>query len=247
MSVMDLTTEPGVTTTPAAVRPRGVSRATWLRVGLVCTLLVASGAVRIWQARRFQALSAAWQESPFPLEQFPLALGPWKGEPVRLDEQIARATGATDHVVRRYVHQTTGVNVDVILLYGPATAVFIHKPEVCYPSAGFEPAALPVDRVIEAGTLRAPFRALLYAKGDGAPIDRQEVYYSWRFGGRWSPETGTFKQLERIPGMYKLHLARSVTGQEKRDVGNPCEALLQELLPALEERIGQTAKPSPSS
>jgi EpsI family protein len=247
MSVTDLKTEPGVTTAPAAAPPRGPSAGTWVRVALACALLAASGAVRWTQARRFQAISDASKESPFPLEELPLTIGPWKGEVAKLDEQIARATGATDHILRRYVNQATGVNVDLIALYGPATSVFIHRPETCYPSAGFELVEAPGTRTVEAGGLRAPFRALVYLKGEGGQTERQEVYYSWRYNGRWTPDVGTFKQLERIPGMYKVHLARSVTEHEKRDVGNPCEAFLQELLPVLEGRVRQAQAPSAPS
>ena len=247
MSVTDLTTEPGAATAaPAPNAPRAAA-GTWLCVTLVCALLVVSGMIRWTQARRFQALSQAWKESPFPLDELPLTMGPWRGETAQMDEQIARATGATDHILRRYANQATGVKLDLILLYGPASSVFIHRPETCYPAAGFEPVEAPSERTIQAGDLRAPFRALVYARGEGAQTEREEVYYSWRYSGRWTPDVGTFKQLERIPGMYKVHLARSVTEHEKRDVGNPCEAFLQELLPVLEARLRQARTPSSSS
>lgn len=246
MSVTDLTTEPGVTTAPSAPT-RGVTVGTWVRVALVCVLLAISGVVRWQQTRRFQAIADASKESPFRLEELPMSVGPWQGEAAKLDEQIARATGATDHIVRRYVNQETGVRVDVIVLYGPATSVFIHRPEVCYPSAGYEVAAAPSERNVNAGDLLAPFRALVYLRGEGGQTERQEVYYSWRYNGRWSPDVGTFKQLERIPGMYKVHVARLVTDHEKRDVANPSEAFLQEFLPALEQRVRQSQSQPRSS
>ncbi|MDR3638952.1 MAG: EpsI family protein [Isosphaeraceae bacterium] len=246
MSVTDLTTEPGVAATSTAVRARGVSAGTWVRVLLVCALLAASGVIRWKQTQRFQALSEAWKDSPFPLDELPLTIGPWRGEAAKLEDQIARATGATDHILRRYVNQATGVKVDLIVLYGPATSVFIHRPETCYPAAGFELAEAQNDHTVQAGDLRAPFRALVYVRGEGGQTERQEVYYSWRYNGHWSPDVGTFKQLERIPGMYKVHLARRITEHEKRDVGNPCEAFLQALLPTLEQRVRQ-AQQTPSS
>jgi EpsI family protein len=246
MSATDLKSGPIVATAPPTPAAPGVAAGTWGRVALVCALLAASGGVRWTQARRFRALSKASRESPFPLAGLPLAIGPWQGEPVELDEPIARATGATDHMVRRYVNRDTGVRLDLIVLYGPASTVFIHRPETCYPSAGFELAEAPTERTVQAGTLRAPFRALVYTRGEGGQAERQEVYYAWRYNGRWTPDVGTFKQLERIPGMYKVHLARNVTEHEKRDVGNPCEAFLRAFLPALEARVRQApARPSP--
>ena len=237
MSVTDLTTKPAVAVASTPTPPRGVSASTWARMALACAILLVSGGLRWWQTQRFNTLLDLGRESPFPLEELPLTLGPWRGEPAKLDEQIAESTGSTDYTLRTYVNQATGVKVDVIVLYGPATAMFIHKPEICYPNAGFEPCAASSERTIEADQLHAPFRSLIYKRGEGGRTDRQEVYYSWRINGRWSPEAGTVKQLERIPGMYKVQLARSVTEHERRDVGNPCEALLEALLPALEQRV----------
>ena len=62
---------------------------------------------------------------------------------------------------------------------------------------------------------RAPFRSLVYAKGEGGPADLQEVYYSWWYNGRWTPDVGKQKQFERIPSMYKVHLARRVDGRAR--------------------------------
>ena len=98
--------------------------------------------------------------------------------------------------------------------------------------------------MINAPPVKAVFRSLVYAKGESAEPDRQEVYYSWWYGGRWTPELGIQKHFKRIPSMYKIHLARRVTADEKREVGNPCAALLQVLLPEFEHcsrrRPGQT-------
>ena len=62
------------------------------------------------------------------------------------------------------------------------------------------------------------------------------MYYSWRYLGHWSPDVGTHKQFERVPGMYKVQLARRVSGRERRDIGNPCESFLAALLPEFERR-----------
>lgn len=239
MSVTDVSANPDLETAPP---PRPASRlkgpaAIWTRLLVVCALLAGSGELRRLQARRVGAVLTEGRKSPFPLKELPLNLGPWKGETAELDPQIARSTGAVEHVFRRYVNQMTGVSLDLIVLYGPAADMFIHSPEVCYPKAGYETAAGPDDRVIRGDGFEAPFRSLVYMKGEGGQTERQEVYYSWRFNGRWSHQIGTFKQLERIPGMFKVHLARPVTENERRDVGNPCESLLEALVPEIEHRL----------
>jgi EpsI family protein len=217
----------------------------WTRVAVACALLIGSAGVRAWQARRIESTLAEGLRHKIELAALPLALGPWKGEPTQVDEQIARATGADEIVTRRYVNQSTGVAVEVILLYGPAVDMYVHIPELCYPAAGFTLLSGPEAKTVETQGLRLPFRSLVYAKGEGAQADLQEVYYTWRYNGRWTPEVGKQKHFERIPSMYKVHVARRVSERERRDVGNPCEAFLRELLPEIERRI--TASQTPTS
>ena len=85
----------------------------------------------------------------------------------------------------------------------------------------------------------APFRSMVYAKGIDGRLERQEVYFSWRYRNQWSPDVGTHKEFERIPGMYKVHLARSVTDHERRDIDNPCRQLLNILVPEIERRSSE--------
>lgn len=239
MSVTNVSTSsPPSTSAVAATSTRaGAGFGTWLRVALVCGILVGSAYVRQWQAARIEQGLELGRRRQIDLEAVPLTIGQWEGEPTKIDEQIARVTGADQIVTRRYVNQQTGVSLELILLYGPAVEMYIHIPETCYPSAGYTLYAEGENQVIDAGVVKAPFRSLVYSKGEGAQADLQEVYYSWRYNGHWTPDIGTQKQFERIPSMYKVHVARRVTGQEQRHVGNPCEAFLRSLVAEVEGRI----------
>lgn len=231
MSVRNLS--PSVSPSPLTAAP-----GFWVRVVLCGVILLGSGAARAWQAQRLARRLDDGRRGPrVDLESVPETLGPWRGAPTVIDEQIARGTGADQVVTRRYVNQDTGVAVDVILLYGPAAEMSIHGPEVCYPSAGYAPVGDAADKVVKAEGGDVPFRSLVFRKGEGASADLQEVYYTWRHGGRWSPEAGIRKRFERIPSMYKVHVARRLTARERRDVGNPCEAFLAALLPELQRRM----------
>jgi EpsI family protein len=213
-------------------------------VALACAILLGSSVVRSRQALRIEGELEEGRRRPrIDLTAVPLELGPWKGQDTEIDPHIARATGADQVVTRRYVNQDTGSTLELILLYGPAANVYIHAPELCYPTAGFAQVGGPDMRPIPVGTAQAPFRSLVYAKGEGSQADLQEVYYSWRYQGRWTPDVGKQKHFERIPSMYKVHVARRVTAAEKRDVGNPCEAFLRALLPDLERRIQAPQSP----
>jgi EpsI family protein len=233
----DVSIRPDVALVPRPRWDRVASGFYWLRVVLVCALLVGSGAVRSWQAGRVGAMLEVAKKPSFALKELPLILGSWRGADAILDPRIAQWAGASDAVFRRYVNQATGVAVELIVLYGPAAELFIHMPEVCYPGAGFTQSASPDRRVVASGGVEAPFRSLVFVKGQGADADIEEVYYSWRYHGRWTPELGTMKQFERIPGMYKVQMARRLTEQERRNVGNPCESLLEVLVPEIERRL----------
>ncbi len=231
-------------------RPAGMKEsslaATWLRVALVCAILLSSFALRAWQARRIEERLTRERLRPtIKLADIPLELGPWKGVNETLDPMIARATGADQIVTRRYVNQDTGVSIEVILLYGPAVNMYIHSPELCYPTAGFAQVAGPDSRAIKTANSTIPFRTLVYSKGEGGVANLQEVYYTWWYNGRWSPQLGNHKDFERIPSMYKVHLSRTVTGGENRTVGNPCERFLGALMPELERRMSESLPSTP--
>jgi EpsI family protein len=245
MTATHLSTLPETSSVAPARAPIGARLGLWVRVAIACGILLASGFIRSQQAVRIQSAIAAGLNDSFPLEELPMTLGPWQGEPTQIDEKIARGTGATQVVTRRYINQDTGVPVDVILLFGQAVGMYIHTPELCYPSAGFTLAGGPDARTIPTPSGAAPFRALVYSKGEGTAAQLQEVYYAWRYNGRWSPEVGKQKHFERISGMYKVHVARHVTENERRDVGNPCEAFLRVLLPEMERRMATPAARPP--
>ncbi len=204
---------------------------------LICGLLIGSGILRAGQMRRVDKILEEGKHSPFSLKELPIDLGVWKGEEAELDPRIAAGTGSVDHVFRRYVNQLTGTAVDMIVLYGPSTDMFIHAPERCYPAAGYVLGDGPDAQAIPIGDgHEAAFRSMVYLKGSEGRAERQEVYYSWRYRNQWSPDVGTHKEFERIPGMYKVHLARAVTPQERREIDNPCRQLLSVLIPEIERR-----------
>ncbi len=221
-------------------RSRGRYRAgIWVRVGLAVALVGASGALRFWQQSQVNAELRTGRVSPFPLEELPMTLGPWEGEADTLDPTIARATGAVDHISRTYVDRRTGVRLSVIVLYGPADQVYVHSPENCYPVAGYHQFGKTRVREVElAGeeSRSLPFKSMVYAKGEGGQAEWQQVVYSWWYNGQWNPFMVQHKDIERIPGMYKVHVARPISEREYVDGDGPCQDFLSLLMPELERR-----------
>jgi len=209
---------------------------------LACTLVGASGGVRAWQDRRFAVAHNRVENSPFSLKQLPQTLGEWhvqEGGEKSLDPEVAQIAGCTDDVIRTYTHADTGVSVTVLVLFGPAQALFSHRPEVCFPSAGYQMVATPATREVKiAPGSVAAIRSEVFAREREKRRTHEEVLYSFRHGDRWSPDVeNAWKDFRHNPSMFKVQVQRPVSETEQRDVNNPSEQLLAILLPEIERRI----------
>jgi hypothetical protein len=236
---------PTPTRSAYAEPPRGASTgrrpagSAWVRLAVVAAILAASGGSRLWQGRRVERAMERGRSSPFPLADLPMKLGSWEGRAATMDPRIVRITGSTDLVSRRYVDRRTGVGLDVIVLYGPTAEMLSHTPEICYPSAGFEPLPGLSERpiAVEGVDRPVPFRSLAFTKGEGGLAESQEVYYSLRYDGRWTTLCATPKAARRIPGTLKVQVSRRISDRERRDVDNPCEPFLASLIGEIEARL----------
>ena len=73
------------------------------------------------------------------LGRFPMRITDWLGRDVPLDDAIVRRTDADALINRRYSHDCTEA-VSFYLACGTDTTELIrHRPEVCYPQAGWMP------------------------------------------------------------------------------------------------------------
>ncbi len=228
--------------TPMARRIRGPIL--WASIGVA--LLACSGIVRGMQDRRFEQEQGYLEDCPFSLASIPNTLGGWKvmgGEEKGLDALTLRITGSTDHILRTYVDELTGVTLSALVLFGPAVPVVPHTPEVCYPACGFVPVDESMTRPIKIdkkGT--APFRSAVYAKSGGRTILREEVYYSFRLGNDWSPDMGRGRKFPRKnPGIFKVQVQRRVVEGERRDRDEPIEQFLGLLVDDIERRVANAA------
>ena len=247
MSSGPLSSPPVATPADAPQAPRrarsraGRALGLWARVALAVGLLAASATARHWQSLRVDALLRDGRVAPFPLADLPMTLGDWVGSEEKMDSDIARATGSTDQLFRVYQHRRTGQKVNVIVLFGPSTEMYVHTPENCYPAAGYTQTFGPTWRDVKVGPGQTrPFHALTFVKGEGGQVDRQEVLYTWRYSDQWTPNLVTQKGFERIPGMFKVHVARPIRSEselELLDVESPCEALIAQLIPEIEARL----------
>jgi hypothetical protein len=247
MSLTVSTTDP---TSIAADRPahRPRERAAWSPwpwMALTCVLLGASGGVRIWQDHRFATAQNRVEASPFPLKDLPRTFGDWHvqdGSEKDLDPEVAQIAGCSDSVIRTYINTITGVSVNVFVLFGPAQIVFGHRPEICYPSAGYRMVSDPALREIPIRSGSAAlFRNEIFAREGEKRLRREEVLYSFRHGEQWSPDVERFwKDFRHHPSMFKIQMQRSVSEAEQHhELNNPSEQLLALLLPEIERRVAK--------
>lgn len=233
--------------------PRRSTVHLWAWAATACVLLAASGGARTLQERRHQAERNYVETCPFPLKSLPSKLGVWQmkegGDQV-LDPLTIRITGGTDHILRTYVDELTGVSMVVLLLFGPAEPVLPHTPEICFPSSGYSTAQDSSDRTIGFTTRDASgqpvkqsalFRSSVYEKSGGLSVRREEAYHSFRLEGAWSPYNNSKRKFaRRSPGVFKIQIQRIVATNERRDTKeNPIEQFLSILLPEIERDIAE--------
>ena len=227
------------------VRSPRLSALAWMVVG--CVLLAASGVARSIQDRRHQVESSYTETCPFPLSSLPATLGRWKmvGDEMKLDSMTMRITGGTDHTMRTYVDELTGVSLVVLVLFGPAEPVIPHTPEICYPSSGYQPVDDSADRVIESKDekITSVFRSAIYAKSGGRAMLREGVYYSFRLEGQWSPHAGSGRKFpRRNPSVFKVQVQRRMAQDERLGRNEPIEQFLSLLVPEIEREIASAGR-----
>lgn len=225
-----------------AGRPKASGRAFWASAILACALLGASGSARRWQEDRFVSRAEVGKTATFPLKDLPKTLGDWtlmEGGERQLDPITLRVAGSSDHILRIYKDEQTGVTLTALVLYGRSDLVYGHTPDICYPSSGFNLVEPFEDHAIRFAEVGAPamFRSALYSKSSGGSGGREEVYYAFRHDGRWLPDAaGQHKMFRRSPFMYKVQVQRRVGENERRDENNPTEQFIKALLPEIERR-----------
>jgi hypothetical protein len=229
------------------VRSPRLSALVWMVIG--CALLATSGVARSVQDRRHKVESSYTETCPFPLKSLPSTLGRWKfiGDEIKLDSLTMRITGGTDHTMRTYVDELTGVSLVVLVLFGPAEPVLPHIPEICYPSSGYYPVGDQTDRVIESKEekITSVFRSAIYAKSGGRTMLNEGVYYSFRLEGQWSPHVGSGRKFpRRNPSVFKIQVQRRMADGERIGRNEPIEQFLSLLVPAIEQEI-KSAKERP--
>jgi EpsI family protein len=101
---------------------------------LIAALTLLSAGFTHWSTGRTPTVSFSAR-----LDQLPLTIGVWKGVDLPLTQDVKHALNADRILSRRYVSSETGQPVELLIVYRKyGRRDFAHRPELCYPAAGWE-------------------------------------------------------------------------------------------------------------
>lgn len=150
--------------------PPPARREPWAATAAAIVLLAATGIGYRALARHLERGPARPPLPPGTLAQLPLKIGVWTGRDEPVETAVIRAADVDDYVNRRYVRRTDLRPVGLwVACGGRARDLMPHRPEVCYPGAGWtllDRTAVEVTRP-DGGLL--PARLLTFATSGLAP------------------------------------------------------------------------------
>jgi hypothetical protein len=206
----------------------------WIPAAVSALLVVATGAVHGYWTGRWDAAGIGAVDAA-ALEQIPMQLGEWQGQPLELNAREAESYSAV--LYRRYIHQRTGQTVFVVLVAGRPGPVSIHSPDYCYPASGYDPAAwVPYHLTADATSTPAEFKTAVLTKTQAAGQSHVRVLWSWYAAGRWSVPDNPRLAFAGQPCLYKLHVVREAGAEDSPD-GDPSVELLREILAAFQRQV----------
>jgi EpsI family protein len=129
-------------------------------------------------------------------------MGAWRGRDVPLDPAVVRATDTDDHLHREYTSASAGRGVVLYVAYGIRLRDLApHRPEVCYPSAGW---TLENTRIVDvpvvdpsgaSGAASVPVQIHTFGRG-GLQAARLMVLNYYIVGGDYSADVSLLRSSQ---------------------------------------------------
>jgi len=211
-----------------------------LAVAVVLATLLGSGVVHgLWTHRWKPAHEL--QVAAARLDEVPLTVGDWRGEPAELDAAQAELAGLAGSWMRRYTNRRGGATVAVLLMCGRPGPTSVHTPQWCYGGAGYELTG-PEARcsVNPPGAAPAEFWAARFHK-QGSYL---RILWGWSGDGTWQAPDYPRLTLARFPALYKIYIIRELTNPHERPEDDPCLEFLRQFLPELSRSLFPATGPA---
>jgi hypothetical protein len=207
---------------------------------LLTALIVVVGAAYVhgrWTQR--------WEKSPEleaaigRLEKVPETAGNWKARPATDVDPVELAqAGAEGYWVRQFT-STNNDSVFVLLLVGRAGNMSVHRPENCYPGAGYDQAGASLRYAVTRprGEKVADVWTAKFVKKDVAGPSQLRIFWAWYADGRWQASNYPRWDFARQPYLYKLYVIRESTSRAEPLDEETATKFLQVFLPELAKAL----------
>ncbi len=148
------------------------------------------------------------QQFTHRLENVPITLGDWEGEPADVDAAQLERAQVTGHISRTYRHRTTGEAVNLFLVAGTSRHITLHTPDLCYQAAGFamegEPQSFPLDVGLAKPVEFASSK--FYREEEGGRLSKLRIWWSFSYDGQWRRPRWARSALAGKGAIYKIYL-----------------------------------------
>lgn len=205
---------------------------TALPIGVAVVLMLVTCRVQgVWSERwgTFPELEILANQ----LDAIPLTFGQWQGEDRgKSEEKIRQISGAVGETIRTYKN-AAGEEVRVSIICGRQRDVFYHTPERCYPAAGFDMQAEPVQEVIETSDGKpAEFFTATFTKSEPTGTHSERGYWSWSGDGTWLAPKNHKWEFAGHRALYKLYVFATIPGNAKNAGATDfCVDFIREFIP----------------
>jgi hypothetical protein len=197
-------------------------------------VIVVSGFVDGQWTRRAEK-SAELEQAVTRLDRIPETVGNWRARRVPdVDAEELELAGAEGAWIRRFT-ATNNDSVLVVLLVGRAGNMSVHRPESCYPGAGYDQAGSSVRYAVNAvdGSRLAECWTSRFSKPEVASASHLRIFWSWYAGGKWQAPGWPRWEFAHLPCVYKLYVIRETNNRPETLDNEPAVKFMQQFLPKL--------------
>ncbi len=176
---------------PRKRTPRGL----WLAVVVAAGMLLCGGWWYRLQAAHYVSYNASLPIPPGTLARLPLQIDDWLGKDVSMAQSIIEATDTDDCINRTYSRRGGIDSVSLFVGYGVRLRDLApHRPEVCYPGAGWTLVDKETAHVPTSDGRDLPCQIYRFRQG-GLAHKQIIVLNYYMIDGEYWPDVGLLRKL----------------------------------------------------
>jgi hypothetical protein len=207
---------------------------------VACLLLLGAGAAEwLWSGQK--ASAEVLNQTNQRLAAIPLTVGGWTGTDLPFDKAQLEQAEAGAYLSRVYRNAATNHVVTVLLLAGHSQAIGAHNPNVCFGNSGFERSSSEVKLPITSYDGQTDTVWTARFETQELPVRKQQLSWGYSTGSVWNAADNPRFEYARQPLLYKLYVARPLSGNQAGNDDDPSKEFLAAFLPVV--RTALTGSP----